>query len=848
MEGVNAQRAALGAPRQEAIARAEAWFASRGWTVFPFQREVWDAYLAGQSGLVHAATGTGKTLAAWLGPVIAERGAQSAERCAQSAEREPPRSRTLHAKRTAPSALRVLWITPLRALAADTAEALREPLEPLGVTWRVETRTGDTSPAQRARQQKRLPEALVTTPESLTLLLTREDVADIFANLRLVVVDEWHELMGTKRGVQVELALARLRALQPSVRTWGLSATIGNLDVALSALLGDRARDGRVIRGLEPKEILVDALIPPVIERFPWAGHLGTQMLPQVIEAIEEGKSAIVFTNTRSQTEIWYQAILGARPEWAGTIALHHGSLERKKREWVEDGLRTGRLRCVVATSSLDLGVDFSPVDRVLQVGSPKGIARLLQRAGRSGHRPGATSRVTCVPTNALELIEVAAARDGIEARSIEARLPVTRPLDVLAQHVVTVALGGGFVAAELAAEVRRTHAYAELRDDEWQWVLDFVSSGGTALEAYPEYARVVLRDGRWIVESSFLARRHRQSIGTIVSDGSIVVQYLRGGSLGSVEESFIARLRPGDRFVFAGTPLEFVRVRDMRAWGRRAPNVKGAIPRWAGSRLPMSDSLAAMLRERLGEAQRGELRGPEMAALKPLFDVQRRWSRIPKPNELLIERVKTREGWHLFWFPFEGRLVHEGLAALMAYRMSRIVPITFTMSANDYGFELLSVDAPPLEQALAHGVLSPESLFEDVPASLNATEMAKRQFREIARVAGLVFPGLPRSGKTARQLQASSSLFFDVFRQYDPRNLLLSQAHREVLERQLESSRLGRTLERLTNSDVVVTEPKRTTPLAFPLLVDRTRERVSSETIADRIRRMQVALEKAAG
>jgi ATP-dependent Lhr-like helicase len=813
-------------------ATVDEWFASRGWWPFPFQREVWQAYLDGESGLVHAATGTGKTLAAWLGPVL------------EAAQPNDARRK---------QALRVVWITPLRALAADTAESLREPLEALGVRWHVETRTGDTSPAQRARQQRRLPEALVTTPESLTLLLTRDDVADVFGDLRLVVVDEWHELMGTKRGVQVELALARLRALRPDVRIWGLSATIGNIDIALRALLGVHAPNGnshrgRIIRGVEPKEIIVDALIPPVIERFPWAGHLGTQMLPQVVQAIEEGQSAIVFTNTRSQTEIWYQALIQARPDWAGIIALHHGSLDRKKRDWVEDGLRTGRLRCVVATSSLDLGVDFSPVDRVLQIGSPKGIARLLQRAGRSGHRPGATSRVTCVPTNALELVEVAAARDGIASGRIESRLPVTRPLDVLAQHVVTVALGGGFVPAELEREVKSTHAYADLKEDEWRWVLDFVSSGGDALHAYPEYARAVVRGGRWIVESSFLARRHRQAIGTIVSDGHIAVQYLRGGALGSVEESFIARLRPGDRFVFAGTPLEFIRVRDMRAWVRRAPNVKGAIPRWMGSRLPMSDSLAAMLRERLGEAARGELRGPEMTALRPLFDVQRRWSRIPSPNELLIERVKTREGYHLFWFPFEGRLVHEGLAALMAYRIARVTPITFTMSANDWGFELLSVVPAPLEAALANDLLSPYALLEDVPASLNATEMAKRQFREIARVAGLVFPGLPRSGKTARQLQASSGLFFDVFRQYDPGNLLLSQAHREVLERQLESSRLGRTLERLTNAQVVITEPKRVSPLAFPLLVDRTRERVSSESLADRIKRMQVALEKAAG
>jgi ATP-dependent Lhr-like helicase len=428
-------------------------------------------------------------------------------------------------------------------------------------------------------------------------------------------------------------------------------------------------------------------------------------MLPQVIAAIEEGETAIVFTNTRSQTEIWYRAILNACPDWAGVIALHHGSLDREKRSWVEDRLRDGSLRCVVATSSLDLGVDFTPVDRVLQIGSPKGVARLLQRAGRSGHRPGVASRVTCEPTMTHELIEVAAARDGIERGAIESRLPVARPLDVLAQHVVTVAIGGGFDPEELFDEVRGTHAYADLQRDEWDWVLSFVSSGGEALLAYPEYSNVDVRDGRWTVEDRRIAQRHRQSIGTIVSDGAMAVRYLRGATLGTVEESFIARLSPGDRFVFAGTPLEFVRVRDMVAYVRRAPGVTGAIPRWMGSRLPMSGELSEMLRLRLGEAADGVFRGPEMEAVRPLLEVQARWSRIPRPGEILIERVKTREGHHLFFFPFEGRLVHEGLAALMAYRIARTVKITFTMSANDWGFELMSVDAAPLEVALARPV-----------------------------------------------------------------------------------------------------------------------------------------------
>jgi len=821
------------------------WFRDREWEPFSFQWEVWAAYLAGESGLVHAATGTGKTLAAWIGPLIEAIGERGGPDDAGAPVVGPaPRRRGAAAS----TPLRVLWITPLRALAADTAGALAEPLAAADLPWTLETRTGDTSAAVRARQRERLPTVLVTTPESVSLLLSRDDAPRLFEQIRLVVVDEWHELMGSKRGVQVELALARLRGFRPGVRTWGLSATLGNLTEAAETLLGAGSEAGRVVRGVEPKRVVVDAVIPPTIERFPWAGHLGTQMLPQVIEAIEEGETSIVFTNTRSQTEIWYQAILAARPEWAGRIALHHGSLDRESRSWVENGLRTGLLRCVVATSSLDLGVDFSPVDRVLQVGSPKGVARLQQRAGRSGHRPGAVSRVTCVPTQVLELVEVAAARDGVAAGAVESRPPVRWPLDVLVQHVVTVALGGGVVPDDLLAEVRATRAFSGLPDAEWRWVIDFVTRGGDALVAYPEYSRVVERDGRLVVEDAAVARRHRMAIGTIVDDAQITVQYLGGGRLGSVEEAFIARLRPGDRFIFAGKPLEFVRVRDMKAWVRRVTSSRGAIPRWLGSRLPLSSELAAALRNRLEEAERGIYRDPEMEAVRPILEVQAAWSRIPASDELLIERVATREGHHLFFFPFEGRLVHEGLAALFAYRITRLQPITFTMSANDYGFELLSTEPAPLESALEAGLLLPERLLEDIPASLNATEMARRQFREIARVSGLVFPGYPRSGKSARQLQASSGLFFDVFQRFDPGNRLVEQAHREVLERQLETSRIGRTMERLTRSRVVITEPPRTPPLAFPLLVDRTRERVSSESFADRVRRMQVALERAAG
>jgi ATP-dependent helicase Lhr and Lhr-like helicase len=826
----------------------EGWFAGRGWRPFPFQREVWEAYAAGESGLVHAATGTGKTYAVWFAALL--------EALAEGAGRSAP-------------SLRVLWLTPLRALAADIAAALQAPLSDLGLRWSLGLRTGDTSSAVRSRQKNRLPTALVTTPESVSVLLSQPEARELFSGLRLVVVDEWHELLGSKRGVQAELALARLRGWNPALRTWGLSATLGNLDTALAALVGVGGVDGaasarqgdrkaisaRLVRGVETKTVTVDSLLPEEVERFPWAGHLGLRLLPQVIAAIDSSgsaESALVFTNTRAQAEIWFQAILEARPDWAGVLALHHGSLDRKVRDFVEEGLRRGDLRCVVCTSSLDLGVDFAPVDRVVQVGSPKGVARLLQRAGRSGHRPGAASRVTCAPTHAFELVEVAAARRALLAGRLEPREPPDKPLDVLAQHLVTVALGGGFAGPELLAEVRTAHAFRGLTEAEWEWTLDFVTRGGPALAAYPEYRRVERRDGIYVVPDAMTARRHRLAIGTIASDAAVAVQYVSGGRLGSVEEAFVARLRPGDRFVFAGKVLQLQAVQDMTAYVRRFDRKKGgkgggAIPRWMGGRMPLSTELAGAVREELERAGRGVYEGREMAAVRPILELQERWSALPAADELLIESLASREGHHLFFYPFEGRLVHEGLAALCAYRLSRLAPLTFTLAVNDYGFELLCPDPPPLDAALAAGLLAPGDLLADVAASLNAIEMAKRQFREIARVAGLLFTGFPGQRKPARHLQASSGLFYEVFAKYDPGNLLLHQAHREVLERQLEASRLGQALARLAGARLRRVELTRPSPLGFPLMVERMREKLSSEKLADRVRRMQAQLEKAA-
>jgi ATP-dependent helicase Lhr and Lhr-like helicase len=821
---------AVPAGRENAgVAALDRWFEAQQWTPFAYQREVWDAYARGESGLIHAATGTGKTYAAWLGPV------REALAATTSAAIEP---------------LRVVWLTPLRALAADTERALRAPIDALGVPWTVESRTGDTKASVRARQRDRLPSALITTPESLTLLLCRDDHEARFASLQAVIVDEWHELLATKRGAQTELALARLRAIVPGLRVWGLSATLGNLDVARDTLLGHAAdgtpRPGRLVQGLVPKEVVVESLVPEEMDRFPWAGHLNVKLLPQVLERLANAESAIVFTNTRSQCELWFQSICAARPDWFEFTALHHGSLDVQERRAVEDGLRSGRFRIVVATSSLDLGVDFAPVDLVMQVGSPKGVARLLQRAGRSGHSPGRTSRIVCVPTHALELVEVSAARDAMRANAIEARDPVDRPLDLLVQHLVTLALGGGFTREGALAELRTTRAYAALTDEELGWALDFTTHGGAALAAYPEYARLVRDDdGVYRAANVQVARRHVLNIGTIVSDTAIAVRWLTGGRLGTVEESFVARLTPGDVFLFSGRALEFVRVRDLTAWVRKAKTRANAIPRWQGARMPLSTELAAAVRDTLDAARAGRYDTPELQAVRPILTLQAERSRIPAPHELLIERCETRDGHHLFVYPFEGRLVHEGLAALFAYRIAQLGPISFTFACNDYGFELLAPERAPLEEALDANLLSSQHLLHDITQSLNAAELARRQFREIARVAGLVFTGYPGQQKSLKHVQASSGLLYDVFARYDPDNLLLRQAQREVLERQLEASRLGRVLARLADSSVCLIDVDRPTPLAFPLLVDRTREKISSEKLADRVRRMAAQLER---
>jgi len=807
----------------------ERWFAGRGWQPFAFQREVWAAMVEGRSGLLHATTGSGKTYAVWFGAL------DRARRLAGGAPK--PAS-------SAPS-LGVLWLTPMRALAADSARAMKAPLDDLGLGWTVGIRTGDTPSGERAKQDRRFPTVLVTTPESLSLMLTREHAHDELAGIHTVIVDEWHELMGSKRGVQVQLALARLKTWNPQLAVWGLSATLGNLEEAMDVLLGGSG--GVLVQGRVEKQLVIDTLLPVNPGRFSWGGHLGKQMQTPVVEEIERSSTTLVFVNMRSQAEIWYQLLLDQRPEWAGLVALHHGSLDKGTREWVELGLKEGRLKAVVATSSLDLGVDFLPVERVLQIGSAKGVARLLQRAGRSGHAPGRASRITLVPTNTLELVEAAAARRAAQAGRIEKRATPDKPFDVLVQHLVTVALGGGFTADAMYDEVRRAWAYRKLTRDEFQWALDFVVKGGSSLTAYPEYHRVQDVDGVYRVLDRGIARRHKLGIGTIVSDSSMQVKYLSGGRIGTVEEGFVARLRKGDCFIFAGRNLEFVRAEEMTCYVRRNEGKKAAMISWAGAKMPLSNELADAVLEVLAGAEQGDFFEPELEAARPMLETQAHLSRLPTPKTLLIERLESREGHHLFIYPFAGRNAHIGLGSLLAWRLAKDAPNTFSISINDYGFELLSalpVDPAPLRD---QSLFDEGDLLHDVFASLNSSELARRRFREIARVSGLISTGYPGQPKSTRQLQASSTLFYEVFRKYDADNMLLTQAQSEVLSQELDIKRLAEVLARMRQQKVAYVDLAVPSPFALPLMVERFREKLSTEKLKDRLDRMLKDMERAA-
>jgi ATP-dependent Lhr-like helicase len=809
---------------------AETWFQEQNWKPFKFQKDAWTAFLQGKNGLLNAPTGSGKTYALWF-PIVL------------NYIKKNPDYRTKHKK-----GLKAIWITPLRALSNEIQQSAERITQDLGTQMTVGIRTGDTSAKERARQKTKMPDLLITTPESLQLLLSSKGYEKVFKDCTAIVVDEWHELLGTKRGVQMELGLSRLKAISKNLRIWGISATIGNLEQAREVLLGPETvalKNSVLIKAKLNKKITVKSIIPKEMETFPWRGHLGLRLLEDVVPIINSSKTTLLFTNTRSQCEIWFQKILEKHPEYAGEMAMHHGSVNKETRIWVEQAIRNESLKAVVCTSSLDLGVDFAPVETVVQIGGPKGVARFLQRAGRSGHRPGKESVIHFLPTHAMELIEASAMQQAVKQEAVEDRIPYLNSYDVLLQYLTTLAVSDGFYPDEIYNEIKQTFCYQSFSRTQWQWLLNFLVMGSQSLQSYDEYKKVdVEADGKFKVTNRGIAMRHRFQIGTIVGDANISVRYQKGGYIGSIEEYFISKLTQGDVFTFAGRNLEFIRVKGMQAHVRNSTKRTNKVPSWMGGRLSFSAQMSELLRQELYTATlETKEQSIEIQSLAPMFAKQREESIVPKPSEFLIETFKTRDGYHHIFYPFEGRGVHEAMSSLLAYRISLLSPITCSLAYNDYGFELLSDQQIDIQEVLDNDLFTTDYMLGDLQKSLNSNEMARRKFRDIAVISGMVFTGYPNKGIKMKHLQSSSQLLFDVFKDFEDDNLLYQQAYTETFEHQLEEGRLRLALERIAQQETVWKQCTKATPFSFPIITDRLREKLSSEKLADRIKKMTAIL-----
>lgn len=823
---------------------------------FRFQEEAWQHIINNKSGLVNAPTGCGKTFSVFLGSII------------RFINQNPTSYQT---KKN--NGLQLLWITPLRALAKDIGRAMESVITQLDMQWQIGIRNGDTDINERQKQTRNMPEVLIITPESLMLLMAQKNYPNFFKSLQIIAVDEWHELLGSKRGVQVELAISRLikvnressigNEANSKVKSknskkensklitclWGISATIGNLDeakeVLLSSLPVNQKESAEVVKAKIDKRIEVLSVLPDEIEKYPWAGHLGIKLAEKVVPIVEQSNTTLIFINTRSMSELWYQTLLNIAPQFAGAIALHHGSIEHELRTWVEEALHAQKLKAVVCTASLDLGVDFRPVDTVIQVGSPKGVARFLQRAGRSGHAPGDISKVYFLPTHSLELVEAAALKTAIDEQVIESRQPMLLCFDVLMQYLCTLAIGEGFKEEEVFKEIKSTYCYRDITTDEWRELLQQITGGGRALENYDEYKKVEIDEkGLFRIRNRRIAMRHRMQIGTIVSDAMMKVKMMSGGYIGMIEEWFLSRLEPGDAFTFAGRNLELVMIKEMTAYVKLSAKRKSIIPSWMGGRMSLTANLGMILRRTFNKSLKPD--SIELKVLQPLFKLQQELSHIPQSDELLIEQIEGKDGFHLLVYPFEGRQIHEAMSSILAYRISQITPITFSIAMNDYGFELLSDQPVPVDDTNVRDLFTTDDLITDIQRSVNSVEMASRKFRDIAVIGGLIFTGYPGEPKKAKHLQASASLLFKVFSEYDPNNILLRQAYHEVFEQQMEEVRLRTALERIQANEIILKFPQRLTPLSFPIIVDGlSRYNLSSEKFEDRVKKMQHQLDK---
>lgn len=790
------------------------WFKSKRWTPWPFQIEVWEKSIQGKSGLLSVPTGSGKTYAAYLGALA-----------------------DIHQK--GETGLQILYITPLRALTRDIESALKLPVSDLGWDIRIESRTGDTQGYQRVKQLKKSPHVLLTTPESLSILQSYPEHKKYFSKLKYVIVDEWHELCGNKRGVLLELSLAHLRSFLPDLRIWVLSATLGNLQEAAHAALGNLKPFEVIVTELK-RPVIVHSVLPKTLNALPWAGFLGIQMLPYLLDVLDPLHTTMIFTNTRSQAERWFQAIASERPEWKNLMALHHSAIDKKVRYSAEDGIKSGELSFIISTSSLDLGIDFPNVEKVVQIGSCKSIARIIQRAGRASHSPMKPSNIYMVPSHALEIAEIIAVKEALAEKSIDSRIPLKMSYDVLFQHLTTLAVGGGFEKKKVFDALKSTYAFSPLTVEEFENILEHLENGGKSLLAYPDYQKLVLEGSLYVVNKRDIAIRHRMNIGTITSDTHVHLKQLTGKSLGNIEEQFIAKLQKGDAFMFGGKTYELVQMADLVAIVRASKKKEVSVPIWLGSTLPISPSLAYYVRQAFNDFnQTHHTNDLESTLFNEICKIQNKFSVVPKIGECLVEIVKTKEGWHYLFYPFEGKGIHDALSSIVAYRLSRKQKGSFLLSATDYGFEVFSSKKLTIDSQIIRELFTLDNLKADIDASHNITELAKSRFRDIARIGGLVFSGYPHKRKTFRQIQISSSILFDVFLKYDPDHLLLKQSFQEVYNDYFHEESLNALLSKLSKMDFVIKEVERMTPLGLPLFASAMWGKIAPEDLAQRIKEM---------
>ena len=784
------------------------WFAQKNWVIYPHQLEMIDFWQQGRSTLLIAPTGAGKTLSGFLPSLIDSNGAKR-------------------------DGIHTLYISPLKALAVDIARNLEAPIAEMGLDITVDTRTGDTPQSRRARIRSHPPHILLTTPESLELMLSWPNAAALFGTVKTIIIDEIHTVLGSKRGDLLSLSLATLRTLAPASQSIGLSATIADPQ-QLTPLLS--AQPDEVVIFVPPLEKVIElSVMITDDDSLPWAGHSALYAMPRIYDLLRQHKTTLVFVNTRAQAEMVFQALWHLNDDHL-KIGIHHGSLDVQQRRRVEAMMAAGALDAVIATSSLDLGIDWADVDLVIQVGAPKDVARLIQRVGRAGHRLDAPSRAVLVPANRFEMLEGLAACVALEERALDRFDLHEGALDILAQHLVGRAVAGPFDADQLYAQISTAAAYRTLRRETFDKVLEFSATGGYALDHYSQFHRIVRGiDGLWRLTSKQVATRWRMNIGAIVETATLKVRIKGGHVLGEVEEYFVQNLSAGDSFMFGGRILEFIGIRALVVEARSTASSDPKIPAYAGGRLPLSPNLAESVRAILND---DKMLAHLPASVRSWLALQKSRSALPGQDKLLVETFKRGAKFYLVAYCFAGRNAHQTLGMLLTRRMERegLKPLGFV--ATDYAIAIWSLTKVSQPKTL----LSPDILGDDLEEWMAETSLMKRSFRQVATIAGLIDKRIPGMDKTGRQVTVNSDLIYDVLRQHQPDHLLLQATRADAARGMTDIKRLSDLLTRF-DKNILHKDLSRISPLSVPLLLEVGRESVTSSAVGDMLADLEQTL-----